>query len=278
MDSLPPPGLARKNVHVRALLGDRFFINLGTMLGSKPCKKFIETLRSRDSFAQDLISCRVINHWESQGLIECERNNNTGWRKFNLIEYIWLRLVQKLRDFGFPINKIAEIKEFYFEKEKKKSEVGKISYVTFYLTTARLLQQPVFFVILLNENQAEFLDYHEFQAAIDLNILGSYICINLNDILNTVFTKKIEPIYPVSRPISLNMHDTLDILESGDYDIATIYKKGKNFQKVELDKYFDGSESDETISEDYENIDIIKKRRKGELVMKKRKIIQELAP
>lgn len=114
----------------------------------------------------------MINHWESQGLIECERNNNTGWRKFNLIEYTWPRLVQKLRDFGFPINKIAEIKRFYFEKEKEKSEAGKISYVTFYLTTARLLQQPIFFVILLNENQAEFLDYHEFQAAIDLNVLG----------------------------------------------------------------------------------------------------------
>lgn len=190
MDHLPPPSLERKNVLIRALLGDRFFINLSTISDSNICQKFITNIRSRKHTVQDVISCRVINHWESLGLIECERNNDSGWRKFNLIEYVWLHVVQKLREIGLALAKIAEIKAFYFEKDSKSDD---ITHVDYYLTAARIFKQPVFFVILLNDNQAEFLDYHEFQTALTRKLLGSYTCINLNDLLNKIFIKKLSP-------------------------------------------------------------------------------------
>lgn len=275
MESLPPSGLTRKNILIRALLGDRFFLNLSTISDSNICQKFITNIRSREHTVQDVISCRVINHWEALGLIECERNNDSGWRKFNLIEYVWLHVVQKLREIGLALAKIAEIKAFYFEKD---AETDEITHVDYYLTAARIFRQPVFFVVLLNDNQAEFLDYREFQAALNHKLLGSYICINLNDLLNTFFVKKVEPIYRTIAASSPHRDQALDLLVGEDYDIATIYKKDKNIQKVELDKYFDEKTTDYEIFEDYEDVDIIKKKRKGEIVMKKRKVIKNLTP
>lgn len=74
------------------------------------------------------------------------------------------------------------------------------------------------------------------------------------------------------------LDQALDLLSSEDYDMATIYKKDQNIQKIELDKHFEGQESDHDISEGYENVDIIKKRRNGKIVTKKRKVIKELVP
>lgn len=267
MTPLPSHCLHRKNVEVRSMLGDRFFMNRGALSSSEPCKKFIKAIRSREHIVRDGVSCRVVNHWESQGLLECERNNESGWRKFNLIEYIWFRIVQKLREVGLSISKIGRLKAFYFEFNEKA-----MSMADYYFIAARLFKLPVFFVVLLNDDQAEFFDYYELQAAQELHILGNYISISINDILNQIFTHKVEPKYPFMRSVSLNLSEALDVLEE-DYDTAIIHKKGKSIQKVELNKHCNNKLSDHSILEDYDNVDLIKKRRNGKIVSKKRTVI-----
>jgi DNA-binding transcriptional MerR regulator len=219
----------------------------------------------------DEVSCRVVNHWESKGLIECERNNESGWRKFNLIESVWLRIVQRLREIGLPITKIGKIKAFYFEDNDQS-----ISMADFYITWARLLKQPVFFVVLLNDEQAEFLDFRELHAAMSLHYLGNYISININDILNQICTPKVKPKYPLMRTVSPNLCDALNVLEDEDFDTATIHKKGKNIQKVELNKHCENKMSDHAILEDYDDVDLIKKKRKGKVISKKRTVIKTI--
>lgn len=271
MTSLYPPRLERNNILIRALVGDRFLINLGSISSSESCKKFIKTLHSREHIVRDGVSCRVVNHWESQGLLECERNNESGWRKFNLIEYVWFRIVQKLREFGLPLTKIEKIKAYYFEFNEQP-----ISMAAYYFIAARAARQPVFFVVLLNEDQAEFLDYYEFHVAMRLHLLGNYISVNINDILNQIFKYKSEPNYPLMQAVSPNLSAALDVLEDEDYDTATIHKKGKSIQKVELNKHCDHKMSDQSILEDYDDVDLIKKRRKGKVISKKRTVIKTI--
>jgi DNA-binding transcriptional MerR regulator len=271
MTPLSQDSLHRKNIEVRALLGDRFLINFAGMSDSEPCKKYIKVIRSRNHVMRDEVSCRVVNHWESKGLIECERNNESGWRRFNLIESVWLRIVQRLREIGLPLTKIGKIKPFYFEDNEQS-----ISMADFYITLARLVKQPVFFVVLLNDEQAELLDFRELHAAMSLHLLGNYISININDILNQICTPKVKPKYPLMRTVSPNLCDALDILEDEDYDTATIHKKDKNIQKVELNKHCDNKMSDHAILEDYDDVDLVKKKRKGQVISKKRTVIKTL--
>lgn len=79
---------------------------------------------------------------------------------------------------------------------------------------------------------------------------------------NTIFVKKIEPIYPIFAPVSKNLNEALDLQENEEYDTATIYRKGKLIQKVELDKHFDKNTPDDEILDDHENTDFIKKKAK----------------
>lgn len=62
-------------------------------------KKF--TIRDTDS------SYRVINYWCNAGVLDDFRDGNeNGWRKFSIVDLVWLRVVMELRAFGFSLNKI----------------------------------------------------------------------------------------------------------------------------------------------------------------------------
>ena len=55
------------------------------------------------------ISYRELFYWEQKGLLPFEVKEHK-WRRFNLPELTWLRLVVRLREFGVGIAQIAQIK------------------------------------------------------------------------------------------------------------------------------------------------------------------------
>lgn len=57
------------------------------------------------------INYRTINHWKSIGLLSKEVQRGSGWSKFNFIEIVWLKIIEKMRDFGFSLDKILNVKE-----------------------------------------------------------------------------------------------------------------------------------------------------------------------
>ena len=57
------------------------------------------------------LSYRVINHWDKNNLLPDGVKSTKGWRKFSFIELVWLKLVTHLRNFGFSLKKISEIKK-----------------------------------------------------------------------------------------------------------------------------------------------------------------------
>lgn len=58
------------------------------------------------------VSYRVINHWHNIGILpEGVKDDGAGWRKFTFIELIWIRAVNRLREFGFSLEKISKIRD-----------------------------------------------------------------------------------------------------------------------------------------------------------------------
>ena len=53
---------------------------------------------------------RLINHWDNEGLIPAGRDSNKQWRKFSMMDMIWLDIVEDLRQFGYSIEKIRRVK------------------------------------------------------------------------------------------------------------------------------------------------------------------------
>lgn len=62
------------------------------------------------------VPARVYFYWKKSGLIESfgADESKKGWIKINLIEYLWIKVIVILRDYGVPFEKIKETKEIMF--------------------------------------------------------------------------------------------------------------------------------------------------------------------
>ena len=59
---------------------------------------------------------RTMNNWEAEGLIENRRDTEQRWRRFNFVEFVWLRLIHQMREIGVPIGTIKKAKDWIMEE------------------------------------------------------------------------------------------------------------------------------------------------------------------
>ncbi len=59
------------------------------------------------------VTPRVFNSWKNLGLIPIN-DPERRWSKFNFSEFLWLKIIQELREFGLSIEKILMIKNVLF--------------------------------------------------------------------------------------------------------------------------------------------------------------------
>ena len=70
-----------------------------------------ESIHKRQFTMKDAgISSRLLNHWEKSGLL-MESYEERKWKKFNLIEYTWLKIVAEMRRYDLSHEIIRKAKE-----------------------------------------------------------------------------------------------------------------------------------------------------------------------
>jgi len=74
------------------------------------------------------ISYRTLNHYDSLSLLLINRKDSKSWRKFNVIELVWIELVVILREIGMSLSKIKILKTKIFE-EGKKGSIDKANFI-----------------------------------------------------------------------------------------------------------------------------------------------------
>jgi len=66
------------------------------------------------------VSARTYLHWKTEGLIPDSHSNENSnekqreWVRLNLFDFVWIKIIQVMRDFGVSIKTIKETKEFLF--------------------------------------------------------------------------------------------------------------------------------------------------------------------
>ena len=62
------------------------------------------------------VAARQYFYWKKSGLIDNDEVNedDKGWIKINLIEFVWIKAIVIMRDFGVPFEKIKEVKVLMF--------------------------------------------------------------------------------------------------------------------------------------------------------------------
>lgn len=69
------------------------------------------------------LSRRLITYWEEKGLIAGDEKEEEKWRRFSLIDLVWLRLIAKLRDLEIGVPMIKEIRADLFSNVELDQEV-----------------------------------------------------------------------------------------------------------------------------------------------------------
>ncbi|MFT4553412.1 MAG: hypothetical protein ACI9S8_002050 [Chlamydiales bacterium] len=269
-----PNPLNRKSVGPTLFRGETFSLNLSKILDSELSLRLVDNLRKRNlKISPSDTSSRVLNHWDSLGLIECEREGNRGWRKFNVTECIWLKIIRDLRKFGISLETIGKLKPFYFEEISKKC---RISFVEYYFIAAILFKQPVYFIV-LPEGQAEFLSFNEFIPAIEVPYITgclNHISININNLLNETLERDIQAEPPLTRSISIKENEVVDAIKNEDFDQLVVYKTSADgLSQLKMIKYFnDASISDYDLTTNYDDVKLESNIKKGRVVAKKRTV------
>lgn len=71
-------------------------------------------------FGGENVSYRVLSHWDASGVLPEGVERTEGWRRFSLVELVWLEAVKRLRDFGVSLERIAEARTQIMDWDAKK--------------------------------------------------------------------------------------------------------------------------------------------------------------
>ncbi len=68
-------------------------------------------IKERVFTIQDIgVNYRWLDHWYSKGLLLSSYEKHK-WKKFNLIEYVWIKIILKIREFNMGLKTVAAVKE-----------------------------------------------------------------------------------------------------------------------------------------------------------------------
>lgn len=251
-----PIKLPRSLPEVTMFRGDNFMINLVRFDESPKCRKMVNSFRSRVlALKKEDTTYRVLSHWDSMGLLECERDGTKGWRRFNLIERLWVQVIIQLRKLGLPLEKIKLSKPFFFERI---SDHCWITYAEYYCLSAFALGRPVQLIV-LEDGQAEFLDHSELRGVEKWTSLRHFISLSVNQLLSTLLNKPLKVNYPLEREVSVHQHEICDLIDSEDFDALKIIKDKNEMSGFEYTKSFSGKTSENELTEGYNDYEIKKK-------------------
>ncbi len=167
--------------------GDSFDINFITFVSKKEIldkfwmKKIFSTKDTDD------ITHRTINHWDTIGLISDDRKDKQKWRKFNVLELVWIHIIKELRKFDFSNKKILNVKKSLIGLKANNNNYPLFEY---YLSVALLQKIPVNLIVFY-DGICEIATKSEFETSrYFIGIEENFINIDINKILQEIFYDK----------------------------------------------------------------------------------------
>lgn len=211
----------RKNWILR---GDDASDSVNTYLKSEVGQQISEFLnRKTVKIDRDDFSYRLINHWEEHDLILDPRPDGKGWRRFNVVDVVWLHLIQKLRKFGLSIERITGVKNSFGDWQTEESD--RWMKLEYYIALAFAMRLPVYLLV-FEEEEALIATESDYAGALGLSTIGDHITIKLNPILQRLFPNK--DLKPKSQHIfSLQSEEVpiLEMLRLKDFESILIKRK-----------------------------------------------------
>ncbi len=176
------------------------------------------------------VTYRQLNSWEEHGLLTIKRKDR-GWRRFSIMEALWLKLISELREFGLPLEKIKTTKESLSTGSKKYGVA--MPMLEFFTAFAIGNKMPVMLLV-FTDGVAIPVSYTQYKAAKEVAGLDNHIQIGLNELLQSFFPQvDLKPKYKGELPFSVNEMELLAYLRIGDFEKITVKFNNGQMEKFE---------------------------------------------
>lgn len=219
------------------------------------------------------VSYRILNHWEQKGLLSSNRPEGKGWRKYSVIDVIWVHIITRLREFGYPLEKIYLVKEFLSISPNPNKPFPLLE---FYIASA-YAKVPSFLAVFAN-GEAHPCKLSEFENSRSFGFVkGDALLISINEILQKLNPgKDMRPDY--SRNYELSSEEVSLIVAIRLNNWSEIRIRGKQ-GKINMIERTEDVDPDTRIIEilrsgDYQTIDV--KQEDGKVVSVKRTIKKKM--
>lgn len=165
------------------------------------------------------VSYRQLNSWGEQGLLTNEREDRT-WRKFSIMDALWVRIIQELREFGLGWEQIANAKQ---SLSIDSTEYGvQMPILEFYTAFAIGNKMPVLLMV-FKDGVCVPANFTQYKIAREFSDVENHLQINLNAILQSFFPD-------VDLKANQQYQDSLSIEEVE----LLAFIRVKQFEKVEV--------------------------------------------
>lgn len=209
------------------------------------------------------VNTRIINHWEKENVIIDNRKDGKGWRKYSITDVVWITIVEKLREFNFPLESIKLVKAELFNKNDKGSSVLEIL-LDNYLSNGHADRVNIYSEgKLIIEEKDNYLNVQK------LN--DSFISISFDQVI-----KKVMPNYlmPIIKHDSWNLSPMevklLKLIRSGIFKTIEIENKGKEIKQINAEEIINNQQTFIDLVKEHDYQDIITSIRNGKIANKKR--------
>ncbi|HBD7428747.1 TPA: hypothetical protein KKX68_001506 [Legionella pneumophila] len=219
----------------RIMYDDAFLCEIGQYLEKKKeGNKIALFLLEKQFTLKDIDSTyRIINHWSKLGLFDDSRADNKEWRKFSLVDMVWLKVLMELRSFGLSL-----------EKMKRSYEAIKKHIAIFEYGILSCIMRKSINLIVFLDGHAQIVSGNMILRNESISYFKetSYLVININRCLNRIFpTRNFSPNLN-SFELSTNEMLLLGELRLESHDEITIKKKNDDIERINTNNIIKGND------------------------------------
>ena len=188
--------------------------------------KISQILNSKERNVKfETITYRQLNSWDKEGLLTTGREGRE-WRRFSIMDAIWVKLLNELRSFGLSWEQLKNTKQS-LEFGSAKCKVP-MPLLEFYIAFAIGSKMPVLLLV-FKDGVAVPANFSQYKIANEYLGIENHLQINLNEILQNFFPNvDLKPAYKTELPVSVDEMELLAFMRVKQFEkIEVFYKNGK---------------------------------------------------
>ncbi len=229
--SLQKQNMVQKNSSVALHRKEAFEIGYKGYFKNLNSNKISAVLNNKERNVKfENITYRQLNSWEKEGLLTNDREDRS-WRRFSIMDAIWVKVIQELREFGMSWEQIATAKQ---SLEIDSAEYGvQMPILEFYTAFAIGSKMPVLLLV-FKDGICVPANYTQYKVAREFSNIDNHLQINLNAILQSFFPNvDLKPMNKLESIIDVDEMELLAFIRIGEYEKIEIQLSDGKMRTVE---------------------------------------------